>query len=170
MKAMSIEGLTTDEDIEWLARHATGREVIVEIGAHQGRVTRALADASGGRVYAIDTWNSVTSDASARTAFGRNCGDLIDSGNVIPIQWDTQCGVPPELHGIAVDMIWIDGDHAYEAVASDIRYFAPLVRDGGLICGHDYSTWHPDVVRAVDDAYGRRIKTISIHRSIWWVT
>jgi predicted O-methyltransferase YrrM len=172
MKALTITGLTTAEDIQWLADHAKGRRTIVEIGPYQGRSTRALADANdSGNVYSIDTWDSTwsggRSDASTRAAFRRNCSDLMD--RVMPIEWDSQRGLPPDLRGMSVDMLWIDGDHAYEAVASDIRNFAPLVRAGGLICGHDYCVWHPEVMRAVDEAYGTRVQTIDIHRSIWWV-
>jgi hypothetical protein len=35
------------------------------------------------------------------------------------------------------DMVYIDGDHAYSSVARDIRDYAPLVVDGGYICGDD---------------------------------
>jgi predicted O-methyltransferase YrrM len=35
------------------------------------------------------------------------------------------------------DMVFIDGDHAYSSVARDIRDYAPLVMDGGYICGDD---------------------------------
>jgi predicted O-methyltransferase YrrM len=35
------------------------------------------------------------------------------------------------------DMVFIDGDHAYSSVARDIRDYAPLVVDGGYICGDD---------------------------------
>jgi predicted O-methyltransferase YrrM len=172
MKALAIDGLTTDEDLHWLAARAVGHQVIVEIGAYQGRSTRALADANEfGIVYAIDNWDSTISagrsDEFTRAAFHRNCSDLSD--RVIPIEWDSRCGVPPALRDLSVDMLWIDGDHSYDAVASDIRNFAPLVRAGGLICGHDYCVWHPEVMRAVDEAYGPRVQLIDIHRSIWWV-
>lgn len=174
MKAFAVPGLTTDEDLQWLAIRAAGRQVIVEIGAFQGRSTRAIADANErGIVYSIDNWDSELSDGrsdpSTRAAFRRNCSDLLSSGRVVPIEWDSQRGLPPALHGLSVDMLWIDGDHSYQAVASDIRTFAPLVRAGGLICGHDYCVWHPEVMRAVDEAYGARVRTMDIHRSIWWV-
>ena len=35
------------------------------------------------------------------------------------------------------DMVYIDGDHAYSSVVSDIRNYAPLVIDGRYICGDD---------------------------------
>ena len=50
------------------------------------------------------------------------------------------------VHELAprVDLLFIDGDHSYEAVAADYRSYGPLVRPGGLIGFHDILP-HPDV-------------------------
>jgi predicted O-methyltransferase YrrM len=36
-----------------------------------------------------------------------------------------------------LDLIWIDGDHSADGVATDWRLFAPKVRVGGLVLFHD---------------------------------
>lgn len=171
-RALAIQGRTSDDDVRWLADQAASRAVIVEIGPYMGRSTRALAEATYGVVYALDNWNAAINqwkpDTNARAACQENLADLL-GWKVHLLEHNSQDGVPELLRGVAVDMLWIDGDHSYEAVRSDIRTFAPLVKHGGLVCGHDYSVWHPEVVKAVDEAYGTRVKTIDIHRSIWWV-
>ena len=35
------------------------------------------------------------------------------------------------------DLIFIDGDHHYEAVKRDIELWYPLVKEKGILCGHD---------------------------------
>ncbi len=49
-----------------------------------------------------------------------------------------------------IDMVWIDGGHSFDDVYKDIKYWGPLLKVGGLICGHDYET-NPlnDVAKAV---------------------
>jgi predicted O-methyltransferase YrrM len=172
-RALAITGRTSDDDVRWLAEQARQRPVIIELGPYQGRSTRALADASPGVVYAIDNWNAAINhwqpDRNARAACHQNLADLIAIEKVFLIEHDSQAGAPARLDGVQADMLWIDADHSYEAVRSDIRTYAPFVKPGGLVCGHDYSCWHPEVVRAVDEAYGTRVQTLSIHRSIWWV-
>lgn len=42
------------------------------------------------------------------------------------------------LTGNLFDMVFIDGDHSFEGCLADIKAWAPLVRPGGWICGHDY--------------------------------
>lgn len=38
----------------------------------------------------------------------------------------------------SLDMVYIDGDHAYEAVVHDVLQWYGRVREGGVLCGHDY--------------------------------
>lgn len=39
--------------------------------------------------------------------------------------------------GRPLDVLFVDGDHAYEGVKRDYELYAPLVRSGGLIAFHD---------------------------------
>lgn len=41
------------------------------------------------------------------------------------------------LNGDLIDLLFIDGDHTYEGVASDYEMYRPLVRPGGIIAFHD---------------------------------
>ena len=54
--------------------------------------------------------------------------------------------VPSDL-----DLVFIDGDHSYEHVKQDIITWKPKVRTGGLLTGHDYSLFFPDVMKAVNE-------------------
>ena len=51
----------------------------------------------------------------------------------------------------SLDFVSIDGDHFFDAVIQDLIYWVPKVRNGGLICVHDYTAAQgPHVIRAVD--------------------
>lgn len=58
-----------------------------------------------------------------------------------------------------LDFVFIDADHSYAAVVEDIARWAPKVKRGGWVGGHDYHArkW-PGVVKAVDRAYGSRVQ------------
>lgn len=47
------------------------------------------------------------------------------------------------------DIVYIDGDHEYESVVSDLRLWLPLVAPGGCLIGNDYN-W-PGVKRAAEE-------------------
>jgi hypothetical protein len=71
------------------------------------------------------------------------------------------------------DLVFIDGDHSYDAVIANIKAWIPKVRDGGILCGHDYVAtsrrrigWY-DVIHAVDDFLGDK-KSI-LDDTVWAV-
>jgi hypothetical protein len=51
----------------------------------------------------------------------------------------------------SIDFVFIDGDHSYESVKTDINCWTPIVQEDGLIMGHDYN-WG-DVARAVGEIF-----------------
>jgi hypothetical protein len=38
----------------------------------------------------------------------------------------------------SLDFVFIDADHSYEGCSADIAAWAPKVKPGGLVGGHDY--------------------------------
>lgn len=50
-----------------------------------------------------------------------------------------------------VDVLFIDGNHDYMYVRSDIERFAPFVKKGRVILFHDYDDSSPGVIQAVDE-------------------
>lgn len=55
------------------------------------------------------------------------------------------------------DFVFIDAGHSYIAVQTDIAAWAPKVREGGWLGGHDYHPSFPGVIRAVDEAFPDRV-------------
>ena len=55
------------------------------------------------------------------------------------------------------DLVFIDANHSYEAVKADIEAWGPLVKEGGILCGHDWdehgASW-PGVHKAVVELLG----------------
>lgn len=60
-----------------------------------------------------------------------------------------------ELNSETYDFIYVDGIHTYEQVKIDIDNYLPLVKEGGIIGGHDYGPHWPGVNKAVDEKFGQ---------------
>ncbi len=165
---MEIPGLMQLEELQWLVEQARAHERIVEIGSYLGRSTRALAENTPGNVWAVDDWKGPreiqwknSEDLEAK--FRVNLRDLIESGKVFPIHADH--GQPNGLlSDVRPDMVFIDGDHAYESVIRDIEIWKARILPGGLLCGHDFD-W-PAVRKAVDELLPAR-QTVP-ETSLWF--
>jgi hypothetical protein len=153
-KALDIPGYMNPRELVWLATQAKLCNLIVEFGSFFGRSTRALADNTPGKVYAMDDWDTgikphwgpeiKVSEDHAKNLYAGFCQHLqehIDSGRVIPIRADHE-NLPffpiDFLNGTKADMVFVDGDHNYEPVKRDIINSLAMIRLGGILCGHDY--------------------------------
>lgn len=172
-RAKRIDGWMSDSELEWLARQAATHLCILEIGSYKGRSTRALGDNTPGKVYALDPWESVyyhdderpfMGDFNVYDEFYRNLEDLIKIHKVLPIRNHSTNYATNQTF----DFIFIDGDHRYKTVLSDIDLAKNVIQKGGIIAGHDYTHWDwPSVKRAVDEEFGNRVQTVA--ESIWYV-
>ena len=64
---------------------------------------------------------------------------------------DTSINASKQFEKESIDFVFIDGDHSYESVKNNIKYWEPKVKKHGLIMGHDYN-WG-DVARAVGENF-----------------
>lgn len=166
-EAAKIEGWMTLPELEWLSRTASSRRIIIEIGSWKGRSTKVMALSTPGKVYAIDHWMGSPSETGKEHAeaarigpeamygiFSKNLETEISIGRVIPIREDCLEALPIlgwllERH--PADMIFIDGDHSYEAVKRDILAYRRFLAPEGILSGHDYEEGGPGVIRAVNE-------------------
>lgn len=178
-RALAVPGWMERDELAWLADQAARASVVVEVGAWQGRSTRALADHCPGVVYAVDSWNGpcLTDagdvhpfQADVYDHFVAHLGDLMEAGRVVAVREPSAMALPRlrlQLGAVA-DLIFIDGDHRYIACAADIAAALPLLRPGGILCGHDFTNpdW-PGVGQAVRERFGETYHRAG--KSIWWV-
>ena len=142
---------------KWSNRYPSIHNRIIEVGSWMGRSTRAICDNSGAVVICVDAWKP-TKEAPdwdfelAYKEFHENLRDHIDSGRLIIFQGDS-VETAHELVKVYgkryADMVFLDAGHNYEYIRDDILAYKPLVKIGGLLCGHDYN-W-PGVEQAVKE-------------------
>lgn len=51
----------------------------------------------------------------------------------------------------SLDFVYIDANHDYKFTLEDIKLWAPKVKQGGIVGGHDYVPAHPGVAKAVKE-------------------
>jgi predicted O-methyltransferase YrrM len=158
---MAAEGQVSRPECEKLVELARGTapgSVIVEIGTYRGRSTIALAlgarQGARNRVYAIDPhleFHGVLGgefgpeDQAALYANLARAG----VGALVSVVGLASAAVARGWSEQNVGLLWIDGDHRYEAVRADCDAWWRFVTPGGTIAFHDADT--PDVRRIIGE-------------------
>ena len=148
-------------------------EVGVEYGVTLVKVLSEL-DSELDEYWAIDPWKPV----------GMKYGGKL--GYRTPLEWYEMyasiCAKMAEFRSLKVvklpstyiasllpdeyfDMVYIDGDHCYQAVYDDLCAWYPKIKMGGVISGHD---WNIRSVRdALRDFFGAPINCVEDNEKIW---
>lgn len=194
---------------------ATQPVSVLEIGSWIGCSALVWAEAierfypgTGGSVLCVDTWQpylTAKDDKRIKSKSYDRMTQLAESGHAyqlflhntrcgpksVPIQHlrGTSSDVLPTLADGGFDIVYVDGDHAYEHVRADLALSIRLVRDGGFICGDDLELqwskvdhdltirsaatdmildaggvpYHPGVTRAVGETFG----DVSSYQGFW---
>lgn len=63
-----------------------------------------------------------------------------------------------------LDFVYIDGNHKYGFVYKDISLYSNLLKENGLLAGHDFKASEPGVIQAVNQL----VKKYHISMWDWW--
>ncbi len=139
----NIPGWMGEKELQWLFRMAAEMDSIVEVGSWQGRSTHALCSGCPGTVYAVDHFKGSPSEIDTVHVLAKtvNIRELFDAqvghfANLRILQMDS-LEAAATFEDASVEMIFIDGDHAYEPFKADLVAWLPKCKR--LICGHDRS-------------------------------
>jgi hypothetical protein len=154
-----------------LLRRLPKRSVGVEIGVWAGDLSAAILRAvRPTRLHLLDPWAFAPDERYEQAWYGgARAGSQVEMDQVyervlqrfeteiadgaVVIHRSTSAEAAAEFEDASLDWVYVDGNHLYEYVQTDLALFAPKVRPGGLLAGDDYGAagwWDDGVRRAVD--------------------
>lgn len=136
---------------------------VVEIGSWTGGSSEVLAKALVGKggLTCVDLWDYHEGHChpSLHKMALKLGGDIfslfkdrVKGYNVISIKGRSD-DVSDGFEDDSLDMVFLDGDHSYEGVKSDIEHWLPKIKQGGVMCGHDYGREEYGVTEAVNEKF-----------------
>ena len=179
-RALTLPGWMTAEELTYIADIASRSKVVVELGSWRGRSAVCWAEnlPPDGRLYCIDTWDDA---AFGCESFPGDTPEMKSKSNWLMENFLFNTShVAEKIHtmrrttidglsfldsmGIKADVVFIDAGHLAHEVEADILAAYPLLKEGGILMGHDYgySGW-PDVKTVVD----RMIPQFRVIGTIW---
>ncbi len=112
----------------------------------------------------MDTWSGdpewpgdAPDPASTRAEFDRNTADIA----FLEAIQTASVSAADRFQDRSVDWVFIDALHDYPSVKADITAWAPKVKEGGLVSGHDYGR------ASITDAVLRVYRDARVEHSIW---
>lgn len=157
----------------WAVRHPTLAnlyndfhcKVCIEIGIARGELSQVLLKMVPGITdyHAIDPFlgnYDNSNDAMSQVLAEANAPDkwanavihtMKDYGCKFKLHQGLSSDMVKDFTPASVDCAFIDGDHRYEGVKSDIKLYTLVVKPGGLLIFDDYSWQFMGVVKAVDE-------------------
>ena len=155
--------------------------VCVEIGVHLGDFSQAILDKTNPKkLYLIDPWKNETSTLYHDTWYGgvgqsemdsrhqKVClrfSKTINSGQIV-ICKNSSASVLRSMEDNTLDWVYIDGNHMYNFVKTDLELALAKIKPGGYIAGDDYrepknisqdDPWDGGVKKAVQEFIAQHI-------------
>ena len=143
---------------------------MAEIGCYAGESTLMFLQSGKIRqLFAIDTWSSeYDGEYQGTEEFIERINRMY--GNMGWAEWSFDERVKKYKNVVKMkmtfedafdtlpmlDFIYIDADHRYDAVKNDILLAKRIVKQTGIIAGHDYDAQEsPGVIHAVNELFGK---------------
>jgi predicted O-methyltransferase YrrM len=128
----------------------------VEIGSYLGASTAFLGFAAlqrNGNVHAVDPWTNAAMGAEGeRDTFAEFRANTEPFKHYITTHRGVSAEIQRKQGAIECDLLFIDGDHSYGSVVTDLRCWLPSLKPGGTLAMHDFDA--PTVKQAFDDVVG----------------
>jgi len=159
-------------------------KVIAEIGVWKSRLVKSLLRSCGDIItqyWAIDSWQPFNYDNEFEPDMDRYVKTTSDGWENAYLYACKLMYYFPQLHIIKTssikasklfpldffDLVFIDADHRYRGILSDIKTWLPLIRKNGFLSGHDYKHSHPGVIKAVNETFFSEDVKIVKDSSVW---
>lgn len=163
----TIQGWMSADELNWLFETAKNYQNIVEVGSFRGRSTHALLSGTKGKVTAIDSWEldfRVGHPENRYDVFNDFTENLKDFKNLEVMHMDQNNAVG-KFEDNSLDMVFLDFTTDKNTLITTIKSWLPKIKEGGIICGHEYASNWQGVKDAVGEIFGEPDGVIDM---IWY--
>lgn len=182
----NIEDRAVQSQLVQRVKRTERKTLIAEVGSFLGYTAKHFAATDKNvHVVCVDTWFAINDDQAAIqqmtrdvfAEFNENCKSEISENRIETLRGLSvaiAAALRKSEYRGQFDLVYIDAGHDYESVKADIAAWLPMLREGGIICGHDFDVkdrsgniMFPGVRRAVEEAFGEDFERPPPGSSVW---
>jgi glycosyltransferase involved in cell wall biosynthesis len=139
-----------------------------EIGVAEGHNAKKMLDKIEGlNLICVDPWHKYANWTQERMdkRYNKTLKNLDPYKDRVQVIRKTSMDAIRGIGDASLDFVYIDGFHDFDWVMADLIFWAPKVRSGGIVAGHDYYPFYrAGIITAVDAS----VKAHNIQQ--WYVT
>lgn len=162
IRNLSLSHLSRPFDL--LPLRGVGCEVGVNAGAHAVAMLGAHPGIT--RLFLVDPYLEYHQEKNLAGARRKAHGRLLNHPRATFLEMP--CAKAGK-HLPQLDFAYIDGDHSYEGVKTDISTIWPLIKNGGIMGGHDFHGTWPGTIRAVINFAAAKGLALNVESPDWWI-
>ena len=148
----------------------------VEVGVATGTFMEVILAIWPHTYIGVDRWkhvkdydDSANVDQEAQEKRYASCIETVKkAGQRASVLRLDSCIAASTFDDKSLDVVYIDAEHTYEAVMRDIKAWAPKIKPGGFLCGHDYYNITQFEVRRAVAAIGGPCGITHEPAPSWW--
>src|SRR5581483_12211825 len=159
-EATGIRSYTTKKELQALLRIAStlpkgarALEIVSHLGASACYIVAGLAQVNG-HLFCVDTWNNETMPEGGRDTFDEFMKNSAPIRNWITVIRKKSNELDKQDVRLPLSLVFIDGNHAYEAVKADFLLVSSWLSEDGVVAFHDCISF-----RGVSQTIGEALAT-----------
>lgn len=132
------------------------KSVAIEIGSYLGASSCFIANGiknNNGALYCIDTWQNQAMPEAERDTYDEFLKNTEKYKEIIvPMRgWSNEVVALLKERIDKIDLLFIDGDHSYEACKSDWVCYSPFLKSNSIVVFHD-TGWADGVNKMITES------------------
>jgi hypothetical protein len=113
--------------------------IVAELGVDKGTFSKLILQKTNARkLHLIDVWNTKRYHTGLKLDIENKFEDLIKKG-IVEINFGYSTAAVSAFADNYFDWIYVDTDHTYKTTIAELELYAPKMKAGGIIAGHDFT-------------------------------
>lgn len=112
--------------------------IVAELGVDKGDFSVAILQiANPGKLHLIDSWDTIRYGEDKALSVRKRFASEIEN-KTLSIHRGFSTERVSDFPDDYFDWIYIDTDHSYKTTCEELKLYAPKIKNGGIIAGHDF--------------------------------